>query len=157
MIINKSSLLLIIGILLLGGCTNYEKEQEKLNSFLEGQNIISSDGGNKKVYYLLPLKGCGYCIINSLKFMEGQLNNDDLKFIISNVVGLKTTRLRIGKELFSHRSILIDGDNELVKNRLVSSYPTVFYLENEKITKVQTLNARNIDAEFHEILSFFNR
>jgi len=107
-----------------------EKIEEQMGDELEKyDNIV-----------IFPGSGCTGCITEAENFFSTNIHNERIKFILTFITSRKGMAMRLGKENIAKENVLIDDKNIFyLVNHKEKIYPTVAFIENGKITKVQRL------------------
>ncbi|GAB5526177.1 MAG: hypothetical protein Roseis2KO_40490 [Roseivirga sp.] len=94
---------------------------------------------NKRVVMLLPKVGCTGCISSAETFMKDHaaVYPEDFGVILTDVVSLKTLRIKLGGELIDLDNVALDTGNYFTSKQLKSLYPTLIYQRSGEITSIE--------------------
>lgn len=105
---------------------------------------------NKQAVLILPKAGCTGCINSAETFVVDNAKvNRSFGVVLTDIVSLKTTKIKFGEDLIDQENIYIDHNNDFYKNGLESLYPTIFYLRNKRIGHVEFVSPENPEALFN--------
>lgn len=96
----------------------------------------------KRVVMILPKIGCTGCIGSAETFVRdyaGEYKNG-FGIILTDVVSLKTLRIKLGEKLMGLDNLVVDQENYFYNNQLKSLYPTLIYLDNGEVTAIEYIS-----------------
>jgi hypothetical protein len=148
----KYSLFLFF-IFIIGSCNNihFQKEEAILKEYLK-QSDLDELGSGKSVLLFISSDGCAYCINESLLFAKNNNHKENLKVIFSYPKRVKVKLQAIGIQEHDKGYVIDDGNSR--RKGLVLDEPTVYYVDNGKIFKIEKINPNNMDEIFYNILSY---
>jgi hypothetical protein len=119
------------------GCSTKEpvqqSPQEKLSaSFISTLHQLNPEEDTKKyaAYMLIPNTGCSGCINSAEAVLKNMYQKTSkVKFILTNVVSVKTVQVKLGINVTNNENILVDKDNLFEKSEFNSIYPQVFFVD----------------------------
>ncbi len=138
---------LILMSILLSSCKS--EYDEMLSNIEEGMKATGfTPLLDKKYLIILPRTGCTGCIgsVESFLMTDSQLYSEQINVLLTDVVSLKTARIKLGKELMSKSYVFVDEKSDFYRGTLVSMYPFILYLDNGKIEMVEEVSPQNSQA-----------
>jgi len=118
------------------GCkekTAKEKEAEYLN------NVVSKIGsaGQYKWVVILPGLGCHGCIQEGEAFMQKNIGNKNIYFVLTKVESLKILQNKINVKVQDHTNIFLDKDNAIRIPSDNNIYPCIIQMNGENLKDYQ--------------------
>lgn len=140
-------------ILLLGAltfsfvfCQHQGKEQDKDIYFLMKELKISEKGTNAII--VLPLDGCNGCVDKTLNFLDENIGNKKIAFIITDNGTKKARLLHLCDR--EDEKIVLDSTAKARKLGIVRFYPVLYHLNDGKSTSLE-LGGSIIDKALSEL------
>lgn len=131
--IAKAIALLIFALLLASCNRNAENlEMESLTSALDALKI------DTRLYdwiVILPGLGCHGCIQDGEYFMQQNVENPKIFYVLTNLSSLKIFQQKTGITIKDHPNIYVDRDNQFVVPTNNSIYPCVIQLKEGQIAE----------------------
>ncbi|MCE7994096.1 MAG: hypothetical protein HEP71_19065 [Roseivirga sp.] len=143
----RSVLSLSLLIVVLTSCQS--ENARILETVKEGMDATGFQSLLDKDYLIvLPRTGCTGCIGSVEEFLMSDSRNysSKLNVLLTDVVSLKTARIKLGEELISSEYIFIDKNSDFYKGALMSLYPLIIYLEKDEIELVEEVSPKNSQA-----------
>lgn len=124
------------------------KEEYKYKKFLEerleekfGQNLNSY-----KSILIVPSVGCSGCISGTEHFIKQNINSlSNIKIIFTNINSKKILKHNIGDSIYNDKKVFIDTNSVFAFNSSKSMYPSIVYLSDGKIDKIDFKSPENPD------------
>ena len=135
----KNILIFIIIILLTGtipGC-NKNRDEKAFLSSLRDSVSLSPD-----VVVLVPRTGCGGCITYTEEFIEKNVKDSRILFVLGNIVSERLLRERIGN-IQNNTNVIVLNSSDQLFGRIIKQYPRIIYLNNWKIKKIEDQSPDN--------------
>jgi len=132
--------LLLAAFVLFGiTCVNKNHKREQTNperdALLAAIDKSKINTSNYDWVVILPELGCHGCIREAEIFMQENVNNDSILFVLTKVESLKILQHKIGVNLREHKNIYVDSDNLFVVPNENAIYPCVIRLQRGKATE----------------------
>jgi len=124
--------------IVLSSCQRNEKYELLLEYLDEKGYEITGD----KAVFVIPLEGCAPCIENTIKYAR-ITDNENIIFILQTLGSEKNLRMRY-PEAESQNNVIIDHNDELVKNGLAMTSPVLYLLEEDEF-KEFPINNGNVE------------
>jgi len=140
------------------GCSqnkSFNTENENLRRI--SKNYLSESDLNKKVYLVTGLDGCGACLEYTVKFIEKNIDNKDMVFIIS---GQSKVQLKAKFKLATRQKSNFVCDTTLMALRsdLVSmEHPKAYFCKSGLIVDAKDITYKNADSVFHHVNQFLTK
>lgn len=103
--------------------------------------IRSTDNENfyaKDAFLIVPNGGCDGCISEAETFVLDHINNTpNLNIVFTGTKSQKSLKLKLGKTVYNHPNVYIDHENKFYDQSMISIYPTIVYIENGEISRVE--------------------
>ncbi len=112
------------------GCkekTIKEKEADYVNEMV---NNLPVERSQYKWLVLLPGLGCHGCIQEAEMFMQQNIGNNNILFVLTKVESLKILQNKINIRLNEHSNVYLDKDNTIRIPSDNSIYPCIVQLKN---------------------------
>lgn len=103
---------------------------------------------NTNAIIILPLDGCNGCVDKTLNFLEENIGNKKIAFIITDNGTKKARLLHLCDR--EDEKIVIDSTAKARKFGMVKFYPVLYYL-NDRNSKSIELGGSNIDKILSEL------
>lgn len=136
-LINKLSSLLLAFLFV--ACTSDDLGELK-QSFDEAVALAElPQMKDKRVVMILPKIGCTGCISSAETFVKDHVTmyKNEFGIILTDVVSLKTLRIKLGEDLIGLDNMAVDSGNYFSSKELKSLYPTLVYRHGGEITSVE--------------------
>ena len=90
----RPSIITIVLLMFLSACSpqsnqHYEKEESLISGFLIDAEV--------EFCILIPVEGCTTCTNHGLKFAENNIENNKIRFILTDVSSQKNTKIKVGE------------------------------------------------------------
>jgi hypothetical protein len=107
---------------------------------------IEQQFGNELAKYdnivIIPGTGCPGCISEAEVFFVKNIQNERIKFILTQIVSHKEMALRLGKENVTKENVLIDEKSVFyLLGYQDKIYPVIAFIEQRKVSSVQLLSS----------------
>ena len=105
---------------------------------------------------VIPNAGCEGCITSAEAFVKdnvGQINS--LRVIFTGINSHKVLKQKIGRDIYSHSQVFIDRSNLFYSPDIVSIYPSIIYLDEKSVMKIESVSPDNPTA-MQDFLSLLN-
>ncbi len=120
-------------LLLLSACGNTEFK-DKLNKLIKNK-IDNINLENIEYIIIIPNQGCDGCISSAEEFYKNNKNRDDLFFIFTSVVSVKTLNIKLN---INKKTTYVDFDNDFIKvfpnNKRI--YPLILSVKAGEISDI---------------------
>ncbi len=129
---------ILICILILIGCTNELRYYQKALN----QNLINTD--STQILVIIPSIGCLGCISGVESYLKYHAKEEqDIKFILTNIQSIKTLRLRIG-EAINSKNIYLDRENIWYNPKNENSiYPILLRIASNQVIAIEYISPEN--------------
>ena len=146
----RPSIITIVLLMFLSACSpqsnqHYEKEESLISSFLIDAEV--------EFCILIPVEGCTTCTSHGLKFAENNIENNKIRFILTDVSSQKNTKIKVGEKLFTHPRISIDYENVFTQAEMVTYNPTILHLKAGTIIQIEETTSDNVNERLELILN----
>lgn len=146
-------------LLFLISCSIKEKKFQKETTVLKNINIKYRNDSllTKKIYLVTGLDGCGACLDYTVKFVEENINDKNMNFIIS---GQSKVQL---KSKFTNKSILNNNfvfDTAQIASRsgiIGISKPKIFLCNLGSVYDIKEVDFKNADSIFAYVKDYIKR
>lgn len=111
--------------------SNFSDKQDLNDMFMESVRKLNPNENPKiyVAYLMIPNTGCSGCINSAESVLKDMYNKSSkVKFILTNVVSLKTLHVKLGIQVTHNENILVDTDNIFDKTEFNSIYPQIFFV-----------------------------
>lgn len=148
--------ILFILLFLSISCNSRKKEQIKFDKETEKLKFITSlyrkdSLLSKKVYFVTGLDGCGACLEYTVKYIEKQIDNKDMYFIISGQSKVQL-RSKFSQSTISNKNFLFDTVQVALKQGLVQmAHPRVLLCKHGKVYDIKDIDYINADSIFNYV------
>lgn len=102
--------------------------------------------GNVHSIIILPGLGCKGCIQEVEMFMQENIENKDIVFVLTKIESLKILQAKIGIQLNDYENIVIDRNNEFVLKTNNTIYPCIITMENGKYVSHEFQSPQNLQG-----------
>ena len=116
-------------------------KEKEITYYSEITKIVEIKLGDKlkeyDVVYIIPGSGCTGCINSAEKFFIENVSNERCIFIFTYYFSRKNLILRLKKENFDRKNVLIDDENIFYLEKYNEKvFPIAIELENNRVSKV---------------------
>jgi len=127
--------------LLLFSCSQTTQEIEQ--NYLKKKIANFDPGTHKKYIVVLPGLGCKGCIQEGEYFMQQNIQNKDILFVLTRAESLKLLEQKTEVKLKQHNNIYIYNENyfDLPTDNVI--YPLIMELENDQLKGYQFQSPKN--------------
>jgi hypothetical protein len=133
----------------LQGCQKKHDDDLKFKTFIKtvSPNERITDA---KAYYVIPNAGCEGCISAAESFVVDNIDNVvGVKFIFTNFKSAKMLNLKLGKDVVSHKNVILDHGNEFFRAGFESIYPMVFRIKNGSVIHVERISTTDASVFYN--------
>jgi hypothetical protein len=114
--------------------TSCQKSDKEIESHFLESAIEAADTENKYNWLvILPGLGCTGCIQEAEAFMQENVENREILFVLTKIQSLKILEKKIELKIENHPNILVDRSNSFVVPTRHNIYPCIIQLENGKL------------------------
>lgn len=135
-------------ISVLSSCVKSDEKKELEFFSEEIQNLALENTYDWIV--ILPSLGCKGCIQEAELFMQNNVNNKKILFVLTKIESLKVLQKKIGFNIGEHTNILLDRMDKLVVPTDNSIYPCILKLMDGVVVSHGFQSPRNSEA-FYEL------
>ena len=130
-----TNILIVLSVFVVCACESHESRIEKkyLKESLSQLNFENS----YKWIVIIPGAGCHGCIQEGEYFMQKNVGNKDVLFILTNLSSVKVLQHKISIKIKECPNVYVDREgifNVPTKNAI---YPCVIYLKNSAIDRIE--------------------
>ncbi|MDD4590169.1 MAG: hypothetical protein PHG06_07040 [Parabacteroides sp.] len=139
--LNRTIWIIIFTLFSLFACKNSPEQGEKklLANYIEQMKLPE----NYKWIIILPGVGCHGCIEDGEYFMQQNIKNKDILFILTKISSLKILQQKIGFKVDKYTNIYVDKKNIINIPINNSIYPCVIKLEKGRLSSYSFQNPSN--------------
>jgi hypothetical protein len=106
---------------------------------------------NKKMYLVTGLDGCGACLEYTVKYIEKQVDNKDMSFIISGESKIQL-KSKFSQKTILNKNFVFDTLQVALKNGLVQmAHPKIFLCKSGRVYDTKEINYINADSVFNYV------
>lgn len=128
-------LLICIAIIFMFSCSN-PKEKYINNVCIELNKLSSQIINNYSYIIIIPgsgCSGCSGCITEAEKFYMDNKENKNIFFIYTDILSIKSIKLKVGKDVTEKANVYFDINNIFLSNDYNENiYPLIFNIKNKK-------------------------
>jgi thioredoxin-related protein len=148
----SSSLFLII---FLFACTKFNNEAQTIESIVK--KYTNNEIADKRLYLVTSLDGCGACLEYTVKFIENNITDPNMMFIVSGQSKIQL-KSKFSPATIKSPNFVFDTSIIALKNKLIGTvHPKIFLLTKGKIVESKEVNFVDAEKTFKDVLAFVNQ
>ena len=151
---SKKLFILGISFILLSRCrqqdTRFDKIQEVIATYKKNTNKTQQP----KVYLFTALEGCGACVEATVKFIENNISNPSMLFIVAGT-SQKELKIKFSAKTIKSSNFLMDNQLISLKNELITTiHPKVYCCRDRQVVMDKEINYVIADSVFKAVIDF---
>ena len=150
--LKTSSLCIVIFLL---SCAKFDNDAQTIESIVK--KYTTNEVADKRLYLVTSLDGCGACLEYTVKFIENNISNPKMMFIVSGKSKIQLKN-KFKRATIKSPNFIFDTSIIALKNELIGVvHPKVFLFKNQKIVEDKEVNFVDAEKTFNEALAFVNQ
>lgn len=159
MITKYRQVILLVSILSVIGCTDQDPRFIQLEEAMRlSDGTVDKDFFDVPILFIIPNGGCEGCITSAEAFVIDNIEQfTSFRVIFTGTKSQKALRLKIKEDIYNHSRVFIDKSNLFYSSDLLTMYPTIAYMEDGKVTKIDYMSKENpfaLDSLISELTSY---